>query len=84
MQLQVFKIPKETKEFWGAEYLNPKGTLSLDSALLRLETYVRVHGLSCENGDAFKTDEVLKSILRTQRNIIPYAEIHEFLAGQSM
>ena len=78
--MPLFNVPKEAKEFWGAEYLNPKGTLSLSSALLRIETYVRVHGLVSEDGQTFKLDDVLKRIFSTDKPSASFHDLSSLLA----
>ena len=82
--MPLFTVPKEAKEFWGAEYLNPKGTLSLSSAMLRIETYVRVHGLVSEDGQSFKLDDVLKRIFSTDKPQATYNDLCSLLAPHAI
>lgn len=82
--MPIFSIPKTDREFWGAEYLNPNGLLSLSSALLRIETYVRVHNLLREDGQSFKMDDVLKSVLATDKPCATYDQIPDLLAPRAV
>jgi hypothetical protein len=77
----LFNVPKEYKEFWGSEFLTPKGKLSISSAVMRIETYVRVHGLLCDDGQTFKLDETLKTVLNTDVERATYNKIQVFLAA---
>lgn len=76
----LFNVPKEYKEFWGAEFLTPKGKLSVSSAVMRIETYVRVNGLLCDDGQTFRLDETLKAVLNTSRQRATYTDIQDLLS----
>ena len=82
--MPIFSIPKADKEFWGAEYLTPKGHLSLDCAILRIEIYTRVNSLNREDGQSFRLDDVLKHILGTDKPYATYGEIEELLAPHAI
>ncbi len=82
--MPIFSIPKTDREFWGAEYLNPNGLLSLSSALLRIETYVRVNNLLREDGQSFRLDDVLKHVLGTDKVCATYDQIPEFLSHRAI
>jgi hypothetical protein len=79
----LFQIPKEQKEFWGAEYLTPKGLLSVTSAVMRIETYARVNGLLCEDPAYFKLDETLKTIFKTTSGREGFASMADLLSQLS-
>jgi hypothetical protein len=73
-----YKIASEDKEFWGSEYLTRTGLLSAQSALYRLETYARVHKLSCSK-DSMKLDETLQKVLRVKTPTLDFADLPRIL-----
>lgn len=80
----LFNVPSEYKEFWGAEFLTPKGKLAVSCAVMRIETYVRVNGLLCEDGHTFKLDDTLKAVLNTDRLRATYSDIQDLLSPMAV
>lgn len=73
--IQLFKIPKETKGFWGVEYLNKDGFITLDSACLRLTVYAKVNSLLLPYGMGFNTNEELRTVLKNDKTTIYFTEL---------
>lgn len=73
--VHLFKIPKETKEFWGVEYLNKDGFISLDSAQLRLTAYAKLNSLLLPYGMGFSTNEELRTVLKNDKSTIYFTEL---------
>jgi hypothetical protein len=77
--VQLYKIPKETKEFWGAEYLNKEGFITEESAQHRLTRYAIVHSLLLPFAIGFSTNEELRCVLKCDKTDIYFAELPELL-----
>lgn len=77
--VELFKVPKETKSFWGPEYLNPDGCITVDSAEHRLRKYAIVHSLLLPYAIGFTTNEELRSVLKCDKTDIYFAELPDLL-----
>jgi hypothetical protein len=73
--VQHFKVPKETKDFWGVEYLNKDGFITLESAQERLTTYACTYSLLLPYDLGFTTNEELRSILKTDKSTLYFTEL---------
>jgi len=73
--VHLFKIPKGTKEFWGSEYLNKDGFITLDSAQLRLIAYAKMYSLLLPYGMGFNTNEELRNVLKNDKTTIYFTEL---------
>lgn len=82
--IQLFKIPKETKGFWGAEYLNKDGFITLDSAQLRLTVYAKVNSLLLPYGMGFSTNEELRTVLKNDKTTIYFTELSVILLHMNL
>lgn len=75
-----FTIPKEDKEFWGNEFLTPKGHLTLDSAIYRIQLYVAQYNLKTDQDEVFLTDEIICKVLGTNQRRLSYTSLSSLLA----
>jgi hypothetical protein len=73
--VQLFKVPKEAKDFWGSEYLNADGFITLESAQHRLTKYAIVHSLLLPYEMGFTTNEELRSVLKCDKTDIHFAAL---------
>lgn len=74
-----YKPSKESKEFWGAEYMTREGLLSSTDAKARLTKYTVQNGLLLTTGIAL--DETLRRILNTNATEIIWSDLHKYLAS---
>ena len=77
--VRLYKIPKETKEFWGAEYLNKEGFITEESAQHRLSRYAIKHSLRLPYALGFTTNDELRSVLKCDQTDIYFAELPDIL-----
>lgn len=73
--IQLFKVPRETKDFWGVEFLNKNGFITLESAQERLTAYAKVNSLLLPYGMGFSTNEELRTVLKNDKNTIYFSEL---------
>jgi hypothetical protein len=78
-----FKVPKDTRDFWGAEFLNKDSFITVEGAMDRLTTYVKVHSLLLPYNTGFHTNEELRNILRTDKTTIYFTELVVVLAAMN-
>ena len=78
-----YKVPKDTKGFWGVEFLNKKGFITPECALKRLSSYIEQSELLLKSGDGFTTDETLRSALATEKGTIYFADLTSILEEMS-
>jgi hypothetical protein len=73
----LYKPSKDTKEFWGAEFLNRDGFLSHTDAIRRLTLYGQQNNLLLPNGIAL--DETLRRVLGTTQTELLWNDLHKHL-----
>lgn len=82
--VHLFKIPKGTREFWGSEYLNIDGFITLDSAQLRLIAYAKMYSLLLPYGMGFNTNEELRNVLKNDKTTIYFTELAVVLLNMNV
>lgn len=73
--VHLFKIPNGTNEFWGSEYLDKDGFITLESAQLRLIAYAKMYSLLLPYGMGFNTNEELRNVLNNDKTTIYFTEL---------
>ena len=73
-----YTVPKSEKEFWGAEYMNPKGEITNDMVMVRIKNHVKFNSLKADD-TTFHTDDILQKILKTNNLVVTYSEIIHLL-----
>ncbi len=73
--VQHFKVPKDTKDFWGVEYLDKQGRITLENAQTRLVAYCKQMNLMLASRYGFATDELLRVVFNTDRTTIYFTEL---------
>jgi hypothetical protein len=74
----LYKPSKDTKEFWGAEFLNRDGFLRHADAIRRLTLYGQLNSLLIPNGIAL--DETLRRVLGTTQTELLWNDLHNHLS----
>jgi hypothetical protein len=69
-----YTVPKSEMDFWGAEYVNPKGQITHDMILQRIKNHVKFNALQTD-GLKFQTDESLQRVLKTSDQVVNYSDI---------
>lgn len=74
-----YKPSKDTKEFWGSEFLSPQGFLSEVDAIRRLTLYGHQYNLLLSNG--ITLDNTLHRIFNTSQTEIQWNDLKKYLAA---
>lgn len=69
----LYKFPKESKDFWGAEYLNPKGEITYRMVRQRLFQYA-LHWQRLLD-DGIKLDEDVMELLHVDSALLRWVDL---------
>ena len=75
----LYKPCKDTKEFWGAEFLNRDGFLRHTDAIRRLTLYGQLNSLLIPTG--ITLDETLQYVLNTNKTELIWNALHAHLSS---
>ena len=79
--IQHYKIPKETRDFWGTEYLDKDGYITVESAKQRLTGYAKHQSRLLPYEVGLRTDPYLCGILNTNKDILYFTELPYILSS---